>query len=168
MDSLYEKLNDIKRTGGSVEAYNKGIEVIYSKIYTRIVNAECMELEHFEDNYPIEVKKIIVEFLNFDNMWGLAGVTPDEQIRDIQNSINKALEVLEKYKTKEYDCLRENGFYNPFKEREAYNRYSEKNFYMEYRKKFKNDLVMVGLSKNKANGIERIIQKACERCRLFD
>ena len=168
MNSLYDKLNNIKSAGGSIESYNKGVEAIYLKIYKRIENADGMDNGYLEDNYSLEVKTIIVEFLNFENMQGLADITPNEQIRDIQNAIDTALEVLKKYKTKEYDCLIENAFYHPFEEREKYTRYSEKNFQMEYRKKFVNDLVIAGLSKNKANGIDKIVQKACVKCRLFD
>ena len=168
INELYEKLNNIKRAGGSVKSYDKGIKVIYKTIYNRIEDADCMELEYLDKDYSLEVKRIIVEFLNFENMQGLADVTPDEQIRDIQKAIDTALEVLQKYKTKEYECLIENGFYHPFEEHERYTRYSNKNFEMEYRKKFVNDLGIAGLSKNKSNGIDKVIQKACEKCRLFD
>ncbi len=179
-DKLNEEADKVTLYGASTEAYDAEVEALYTLIYDSILFNDDIDFK-LDDNYPLRWKEIIVQYLNPENYYGVQDINDFKKPVYVNDEIKKALSVLEKYQTPEYDCLSENGFCNsfavlekyqtpeydclsengfckPFVKREKHESFTFKNWEMKYRKNFIERLVTAGASKNQAKNIEKSVK----------
>ncbi|SMP86317.1 hypothetical protein SAMN06314042_10233 [Epsilonproteobacteria bacterium SCGC AD-308-O04] len=147
------------------------IEDLYEDIYDEITEDDSDDVDDvddtddtddvvdtiFEEDCSFEVKELIVQYLNHENFQGMS----QDTIEKINKSIINALEILEKYKTPEYQCLVDNGFCNPDSERPPYEGYIDKEWHAEYQQQFIDKAQELGieepLAQKMISGLESII-----------
>ncbi len=152
LDEIIIKL----RNSYSDEDYLTVIENMYEDIYDEVTENE-MYAPIFEENSSFEVKELIAQYLNHNNFREIEKETKEK----INKRITEALELLQMYKTPEYQCLADNGFCNPLSERPPYEGHMDKQWHIEYKQQFVNKAQILGIEEHLAEkiilGLESII-----------
>ena len=152
LDEIIIKL----RNSYTDEDYQRVIESLYEDIYDEVTE-DGMYAIIFEEECSFEVKELIAQYLNHDNFREMEKDTKEK----INKKITDALELLQKYKTPEYQCLVDNGFYNPLSERPPYEGYINEQWHIEYKQQFVDKAQMLGIEEHVAYklilGLENII-----------
>lgn len=178
-DLMYQNKTNYKN-----DTYYKLINIIYQLIYDK----ELFELDdnfpkYLKDDYSIEIKDCIVQYLNPENYTCQYFVNYDTKRSAIMDKeILKALDVLEHYKTPEYKHLLDNGFYDykldiepidkeycdnsmddlegePLKERVKYEPYRYKKWLLDYRNNFIKELESLNIKKYLGERIAKNLEK---------
>jgi hypothetical protein len=152
LDEIIIKL----RNSYTDEDYITVIEDMYEDIYDEVTENE-MYAPIFEENCPFEMKELIAQYLNHDNFREIEKDTKEK----IHKRITEALELLQKYKTPEYQCLVDNGFCNPLSERPPYESYINEQWHIDYQQQFVDKAQILGIDEHLAkkiiSGLESII-----------
>ncbi|MFA6190954.1 MAG: hypothetical protein WC665_01250 [Sulfurimonas sp.] len=152
LDEIIIKL----RNSYSDEDYLTVIEDMYEDIYDEVTEDD-MYAPIFEESCSFELKELIAQYLNHDNFREIEKDTKEK----IHKRIMDALELLERYKTPEYQCLVDNGFCNPLIERPPYEGYINEQWHIDYKQQFVNKAQILGIEEHLAmkiiSGLESII-----------
>jgi len=139
------------------EDYPLIIEDMYEDIYDEIVENDMLYTTIFEEDCSFEIKELVTQYLNHENFQDMQKDTMEQ----ISKRIMDALEILEKYNTLEYQCLVDNGFYNPLTERPPYEGYINEQWHTDYQQQFVDKAKEFGieehLAKKMISGLESII-----------
>ncbi|MCX6076065.1 MAG: hypothetical protein NTW78_04170 [Campylobacterales bacterium] len=152
LDEIIIKL----RNSYTDEDYLTVIENLYEDIYDEVTENDMYVLI-FEENSSFEVKELIAQYLNHDNFREIEKETKEK----INKKIMDALELLQMYKTPEYQCLVDNGFCNPLNERLPYEGHMDKQWHVEHKQRFVDKAQGLGMEEHLAKkiiiGLESII-----------
>ncbi len=152
LDEIIIKL----RNSYSDEDYLSVIENLYEDIYDEVTEND-MYAPIFEESCSFEVKELIAQYLNHDNFREIEKDTKEK----INKRIMDALELLQMYKTPEYQCLVDNGFCNPLSKRPPYEGYLDEQWHIEYKQQFVDKAQMLDIEEYLAqkiiSGLESII-----------
>ncbi|MFA6196512.1 MAG: hypothetical protein WC656_07685 [Sulfurimonas sp.] len=152
LDEIIIKL----RNSYTDEDYLRVIESLYEDIYDEVTEDGIYAII-FEEDCPFEVKELIAQYLNHDNFRDMEKDTKEK----INKKIAEALELLEKYKTPEYQCLVENGFCNPLSERPPYEGQINEQWHIDYKQQFVDKAQTLGIEEHLAKkiilGLESIL-----------
>ncbi|MCX6051950.1 MAG: hypothetical protein NTZ60_05495 [Campylobacterales bacterium] len=152
LDEIIIKL----RNSYTDEDYLSVIENLYEDIYDEVTE-DNMYAIIFEEECSFEVKELITQYLNHDNFREIEKDTKGK----INKKITDALELLQKYKTPEYQCLVDNGFCNPLSERPSYEGYINEHWHIEYKQQFVDKAQKLGIEEQVVYkmilGLENII-----------
>ncbi|MDO8454725.1 MAG: hypothetical protein Q7S59_09160 [Sulfurimonas sp.] len=152
LDEIIIKL----RNSYTDEDYLTVIENLYEDIYDEVTEND-MYAPIFEESCSFEVKELIAQYLNHDNFREIEKDTKEK----INKRITDALELLQMYKTPEYQCLVENGFCNPLSERPLYEGYMNEQWHIDYKQQFVDKAQIVGIEEHLAkkiiSGLESVV-----------
>lgn len=152
LDEIIIKL----RNSYTDEDYLTVIENMYEDIYDEVTENDIYAII-FEEDCSFEIKELIAQYLNHDNFRDIEKNTKEK----INKKITDALELLQMYKTLEYQCLVDNGFCNPLAERPPYEGYINERWHIDYKQQFVDRAQMLGIEEPIAQkmilGLESII-----------
>ncbi|MFA6136977.1 MAG: hypothetical protein WC667_02710 [Sulfurimonas sp.] len=152
LDEIIIKL----RNSYSDEDYLTVIENLYEDIYDEVTEND-MYASIFEENCSFELKELIAQYLNHNNFREIETDTKEK----INKKLTDALELLQMYKTPEYQCLVDNGFCNPLSERPPYEGYIDEPWHIDHKQQFVDKAQTLGIEEHLAKkiilGLESII-----------